>query len=244
MGLAAVESFYPDFHIPKQMFNPNDLLINDPHFRVSIDLKGTSSDLLGAVWNHQHGCVAENDFDLDEVPTGAWNAIERELGFGHWDVLAGASISVNFIGFPHAAAMQWRTHKDSEMLCQSMRWTGKRFQKPLDEIDLDKAFYRKPKEDHSDSLLWHSIATYQDLIKHGHKEEDARNYLASGYRQDFHIHGTIQAWWHVLDRRLLADAQTEARCAAAMALIQMQPLWPEAFDWYIKNRAGKNKLSP
>lgn len=196
-------------------------------------------------------CVAENDFELDTVPSGAWNAIEREMRFGHWDILSGASASVSFVGFPHAAAMQWRTHQDTDMLCQSMRFTGKRFQKNIDEIDLSEVFYQYPwildlRTNHSatDHFLRQSILLYQQLIKEGCREEDARNYLASGYRQDFHIHGTLQDWMHVLDRRLMTDTQAESRCAAAMAVQALHPTFPELWDWYLKNRAGKNNLSP
>jgi hypothetical protein len=126
------------------------LLMPDRGFGVWLDQDGSSPRPLQAIWRHQHVCVTENDFDTDTVPAKAWNAIERELGFGHWDVLGGASLGVSFTGFPHATAMQWRTHKDTDMLCQSMRFTGKRFQAPLFNIDLDKVFYRFPQAQLSD----------------------------------------------------------------------------------------------
>jgi thymidylate synthase ThyX len=56
--------------------------------------------------------------------------------------------------------------------------------------------------------------------------------------------GTIEAVFHWLDQRTLADSQVEAQTLAWMALDELEKWEPTLFGWYRQNRAGKNLLAP
>jgi flavin-dependent thymidylate synthase len=219
--------------------------INDPLLKVSLCRLASSRDPIAAIWMHQHVCVSESvDWTRNRRPSrkGMVNAILIELGRGHWDVLTAAHAQVNFEGYPHDAAMQWRTHQNMGTLTQSLRFTGKRFMNPFGDNPpkVAELFYGVEDE----SLYWPSIENYQKAINRGIKMEVARRLLPAGYRQGWSCAGNLKHWLHLLDRRLLGDTQIEARHAAWAAFDQLREWCPEVMDWYKENRAGKNKLAP
>lgn len=218
------------------------------HFTAQLCPYSSSPDPITAIWIHQHVCVAESlDWYNDDMPSrkGMVNAIIKEMKPGHWDVLRSASATINFSGFPHSAAMQWRTHQACGTLTQSLRYTGKRFKTdaPYMSIeDLSKLFYVRDADDVQPYRQ--GMTNYADSLKRGMTMEQARDFLPSGYIQGWSTSGTLQAWFHLLDRRLLGDTQKESRIAAEMAMAQLKMWCPELIEWYEINRARRNKLSP
>jgi flavin-dependent thymidylate synthase len=170
------------------------------------------------------------------------NAILTQLDQGHWDVLTAGFAQIHFEGYPHPAAMQWRTHQDMGTLTQSLRYTGKQF---MDEsLTLDQLFYVANKPSIYDDYFRDALNMYRRLINSGVKMEVARDLLPSCYRQGWSCAGNLKDWLHLLDRRLLADTQKEANHAAWAAVDVLTTWCPEIMNWYVAKRAGKNKLSP
>jgi thymidylate synthase (FAD) len=216
--------------------------IDTQHLSVKLNGYGSSPDPIRAIWWHQHTCVAESiDWFSDKMPSheGMARAILDQLHKGHWDVLAGAFAQVAFEGYPHAAAMQWRTHTGMGTLTTSLRYTGERFLDPIDTLDIDKLFYRAEMVGAKTAVI-----RYQELVASGIKKEVARDVLPCCYRQGWDCAGNLKEWLHVLDRRLLGDTQDEARHAAYDAMEALRLWCPEVIDWYEENRAFKNKLAP
>lgn len=216
-------------------------LMADPHFDVVLNTDASSPNPIRAIWMHQHSCVAKRVnwvYDPQPSSAGMFAAIKEQMMQKHWDVLEGAFASIQFMGFPHASAMQWRTHGRG-ILVQSFRYTGEQ----LEGQPIEEAFYCR---DSSTLRLLHedSIENYQALVALEQKAEVARDVLTMGVRQGFSVSKTVREWFHLLDRRLLMDTQDEARCGAEMALMELETWCPEIFGWYRKNRAGRNMMSP
>jgi flavin-dependent thymidylate synthase len=220
--------------------------INDPHLSANLCKYASSPNWVKAIWMHQHVCVADTtDWTHDRVPSraGMINAILIELGRGHWDVLAGAFAQIQFEGYPHDTAMQFRTHQDMGTLTASMRYTGERLMIcSIDREGISQQFYLG--KDTEWEPYASTILSYRAAVNKGIKKEVARRRLASGYRQGWSCAGTLKDWLHLLDRRLLGDTQDEARHAAWAAFDQLREWCPEIMDWYAESRAGKNKLAP
>lgn len=244
------------------------MLIKDPHFKVNIDLDGSSPAPDRSIWRAQHTCVTEEyGFDGNVPKNPAKAIIDHQLRVKHWSVLDFGFVVLHFHGFPHDTVMQLVRHQDSSPLVQSMRYTGKRIQNVCDmggveAFDtLEKLFYCQPvgqyaarsggtytvsKEQRQQHLYgcWQSCMDYDRAIRAGWPEESARRELKSGYRQGFVLAGTIRAVFHWLDQRTLSDTQIEAQTLAWMALEELKVWSPELFQWYELNRAGKNQLAP
>ncbi len=135
-------------------------LILDPHFRVDIDLDGSSPAPERSIWRAQHCCVSE-DYAFDAVvpPNPADAIIRHQLKVRHWSVLEFGSVVLHFDGFPHDTVMQLVRHQDSKPLVQSMRYTGRRMlelaqkDSPYNTIEtynrdtfaaIDRLFYFQP----------------------------------------------------------------------------------------------------
>lgn len=195
-----------------------------------------------------HTCVSPDtklatEFHADYDPVQS--VVKHALKFGHWSVLEHASVKLDFWGFPHDTAMQFRTHQRMGTLVQSQRYGDELFTKCANGlIDPRELFYFDADADESDyELARMSCVSYASAIESGKKKEVARRYLLAGYRQSFTMSGTFRQWMHVLDQRLLADTQIEAQTAAWLALDQLRG-YSEFFEWYRDTRAGKNMLAP
>jgi thymidylate synthase (FAD) len=237
-------------------------LIKDPYFRVEIDHNASSANAAAGIWHGQHVTVAEG-FSLDDpLPSNPADAVIRhQLKVKHWSVLGGAFVSIHFGGFPHDTVMQLVRHQDSKPLVQSMRYTGDRIIAVANgHISVEEVFYCQPvgtyatrtgsyevTEKDRQEYFYSAEAScnrYDQLVQSGKPEEFARRSLLSGYRQNFVMAGTIQAVYHWLDQRTLADSQGEAQTLAYMALHKLKEWQPEFFEFYEKTRAGRNLLAP
>ena len=135
-------------------------LIEDPYFRVEIDLNASSANAAAGIWHGQHVTVAEG-FALDDpLPANPAEAVIRhQLKVRHWSVLNYGFVVLHFGGFPHDCTMQWVRHQDSHFdvedpgqeypgvfpLCQSMRYTGDRFIEVVNgNVDVESVFYCQP----------------------------------------------------------------------------------------------------
>lgn len=223
-------------------------LISDPRFKVYICDSSRQRDPDMSCWEAMHECVNGGDADIKPKNT-VQAVINHALKFGHWEVLHHASIKLKFEGFPHDTAMQFRTHQDAHTLVQSLRYSNERYTLCADgDVDPQELFYFPPNSDKRQEGLDYgrarrSCRDYAAAIERGDKKEDARRNLIAGYRQGFTISATFCDWFHVFDRRLLADTQLEARTAAWMALDQLRG-YSGFFEWYRDTRAGRNMLSP
>lgn len=246
----------------------------DPYFKVTANLRGCTPDPIGACWVAQHVCVSENIYPSeDQVPDGAINALIKEANIGHWSVFRHAYASFSIEGFPHDAAMQWRTHRASNILTQSQRYTGQRFvdlywhiQRNYDfDVTLGyihELFYvpqigskivsrdgqagEFTKEMYAIQIeaIIVSVEKFHHLHIYGLPFEKCRSVLAPCYRQAWVITATYTDLMHLMDQRLMADTQDTARIAAQMMLKELIKICPEIWSWYEKNRAGKARLSP
>jgi thymidylate synthase (FAD) len=235
-------------------------IIPDPYFRVFIDKNGSSPAPDKSIWTAQHLCVSDDfapDSDIPEDPSAA--VIKHQFKPKHWSVLGFGYVVLHFGGFPHDCAMQLVRHQGSKPLCQSMRYSGRRMM--MASIDnIESLFYAMPvgeyatrdgkytyteadREEYLRDCL-NSAIRYRNKIEKGIPEEVARRSLLSGYRQNFALAGTVQAMFHMLDQRTLADSQVEAQTLAWMALEQLKNWSPGFFEWYEQNRAGRNLLAP
>jgi flavin-dependent thymidylate synthase len=223
-------------------------LINDPRFKVSIDDNSRQKNPDMAIWNSLRTCMDGGSKTLTTSdPVAA--VINHALKFGHWSVLEHASIKLNFDGFPHDTAMQFRTHQKMATLVQSLRYSDERFTICADgQVDPIELFYLGQYTDKRQEALDYgkarrSCMDYANAIENGAKKESARRFLIAGYRQSFTMSGTFRQWMHMFDQRLLADTQLEAQTAAWMALDRLRG-YSAFFEWYRDTRAGKNLLAP
>lgn len=238
-------------------------IIEDPYFKVQVDLNGSSPNPSRSIWTAQHVCVSDKFAPGALIPLEPAQAIiDNQLKVKHWSVLEFGYAVLHFQGFPHDTVMQMVRHQDSSPLVQSFRWTdGDRMRRCGNgEIDVEEMFYvphvgnyntrngiyhfteSDRREYLSESLL--SAQAYSRALSKGQPEEMARRLLAAGYRQNFVMAGTIRAIFHWLDQRTLADSQLEAQTLAWMALDRLEAWEPGLFEWYRNNRAGKNLLAP
>lgn len=141
--------------------------IDDPYFRVELDLDGTSPNPEVAIWRGQHQCVCEGFSPDDPLPAKPGEAIvHHQMKVEHYSVLNKAFFSFHIGGFPHSTVMQFVRHQDSHHLVQSGRYTGKRFipasaeetpvegQTILDVVEsklsLEEVFYLRPEGYYTD----------------------------------------------------------------------------------------------
>lgn len=237
-------------------------LIDDPYFQVKIDLNGSSFKPANSIWTAQHVCISEDFAPDDPIPDRAAKAvINNQLKVKHWSVLEFGFVVLHFRGFPHDTVAQFVRHHEIKFLVQSMRYTGRRMVECGNgDIDPEQVFYVMPsgtyptrngtwtltESDRQEILTEYrlSAVAYQAAISKGQPEEAARRLLAAGYRQNFTMAGTIRSIFHMLDQRTLADSQIEAQTLAYLALDELEKWEPGLFQWYKKERAGRNMLAP
>lgn len=230
------------------MKRPTDLII-DPHFKAVLCPYGTTPNPAPACWYRMHTCVSENftmDDKLPKDPSGSLirNALQAKK---HWHVLDGAFATVHVGGFNHDTSMQFRTHQNNDTLIQSLRYTGVRI---LDQsLETESVFYVSPAlPGSSQSILREknniSRVVYKEQVDNGLDLEQAKKFIEMNVRQNFSMSGTMTAWLHMLDQRLLRDTEIEAQTCAWMILDQLHIWWPELIDWYLETRAMKNNLAP
>ena len=241
--------------------------INEPYFRVELDHDATSPNPEVAIWRGQHTCVSEL-FAFDEpVPSNPGEiVVKHQMKPKHFSVLRKAYISFCCTGFPHSVIAQITRHQDSSFLVQSNRFTGRRFvelglKKTPAQEDIEAVFYFRPIGEYRDrtgsrfiyteierkqdlNLAWLSCTDYADKINRGCPYEMARGSIPYDFRQSFDISGDLQAVFHWLDQRSLADSQLEIQILAEMVMQRLEKWCPTIAKWYRENRWGKNLLAP
>lgn len=247
--------------------NQLNLITQDPHFRVEIDKDATSPNPEAAIWRGQHACVSEL-FAYDEpIPHNPGDiVVKHQMKPKHFSVLRKAYISFCCSGFPHSVIAQITRHQDSAFLVQSNRYTGQRFvelgmknQPSLAEIE--EVFYFRPVGIYRDRFgssfeydeteregdlrqAYFACKDYAHKINRGCPYEMARGSIPYDFRQNFDISGDLQAVFHWLDQRNLADSQIEIQSLAGMVMAHLDDWCPAIARWYRENRWGKNLLAP
>jgi thymidylate synthase (FAD) len=223
-------------------------LINDPYFKITIDLNASSPNPAAAIWTAQHCCVSDEFAPNATIPANPAQAIiDNQLKPKHWSVLEFASVVLHFQGFPHDTVMQLVRHQGKNSpLVQSMRYTGNKMRRcgngefnteelfyvmPAGSYPSRNGFYEFTESDRAEHLAecQLSAAAYSRAIAKGQPEELARRLLAAGYRQNFTMAGTIRSVFHWLDQRTLTDSQIEAQTLAWMTLDQLEQ-WERSSD--------------
>jgi flavin-dependent thymidylate synthase len=134
-------------------------LINDPYFKVTIDLNASSPNPAAGIWAAQHTCVSDEFAPNSTIPANPASAIiKHQFKPRHWSVLKFAFVKLDFAGFPHDTVMQMIRHQDSKhtvddgiddedigILVQSMRYTGELYRKcGSGDYSTEKLFYVMP----------------------------------------------------------------------------------------------------
>ena len=236
-----------------------------------VNRNGTSPNVEAACWDFQH--ITKGGVDQKSHPKNPGKAvIKHQLSGnrGHWAVLDGAFIILEFSGFPHYTAMQIRTHRDSQTLIQTYREENNKILQFAEKVikgestnaeDVTQAYYIRPVGFYYDrngtrtefgeaernkrlEYCKTNALRYYELIQQGQSPEIARDILLDCRRQDFAIAGTVKALFHWLDQRSKADTQLETRLVAQLAIEQCYELMPEFMAYYMENRYGKAITSP
>jgi thymidylate synthase (FAD) len=212
-----------------------------------------------------------NDYSEDFSPTTELPedrcgqiAVKRLLAGsrGHFGPLEHPSLSL-MLQVDHNTAMQLRTHRIGLSFdLQSMRYTGERIEKVArGELSPRSVFYCRPagtyRDRQGDPYAWTeqhinnfwescilSAQSYLGMRAWGASEEHARQLLITSYLQNMVITGNARSWLHLLDVRLKADAQDEARWAMDLVAHHISRWIPEIYAWWESHRKGKAILAP
>lgn len=162
----------------------------------------------------------------------------------------------------HNTIVQLRTHRISSWDVQSMRYSGKRIEQVARrELPVEDVFYVRPpgtywdrqgdKYEWNDSdaeealaIAFSSAIDYTRLRERGVSEEQARSVLVTSYYQNAVATFSLRGWLHLLDVRLKADAQLEARQLMELIAAEVQRWAPEVYSWWASHRKGKAILAP
>ena len=205
------------------------------------------------------------DTDLSEDECGRI-AVRRLLGEkgrkGHYGPLEHPHLSL-LLQVDHNTMVQLRTHRVGVSFdVQSMRYTGTRIEQVArGEMEPGDVFYaREPGYYHDrqgDRYQWtnqqrvalldeciFASQRYLGLRAQGVSEEHARMVLPTCYFQNMVITGNIRSWFHMMDLRAKADAQSECYWAMELVADKLRAWIPELFTWYEDTRYGKALLAP
>lgn len=246
------------------MITAQDIIDNEPRFKVRLCPHGTSRDIEKGIWQGQHICVAEGFTLADSPPSNPGDAVVRhQLKVEHYSVLNFGFVVLHCQGFPHSTMTQISRHRDQAILVQSGRYTGQRFIDVAEgESDVESAFFFRPvgmyqdrqgkryeytAEDLAGDRVWckQGCDRYAAKIAAGHSEEHARSSSISyEFRQNFSIAGTVEAMFHWLDQRSKKDSQIEIQALARLAMNELHTACPTLAQWYEENRYGRARLAP
>lgn len=217
--------------------------------------------------------VGEEDLPPNEImseTTSGNSLVKHCVQFGHWGVLEHPSITFAVGYFPHSVMVQARTHRSGVSFdCQSMRYTSERFIEyyrkweigQASSSELESLFYLRPVGTYSDrqggsydytpgkrrldlDACEDSLAAYSKAVLSGCPEEQARDLLASGYRQHFVVSFNMRSLLHFLDLRSKADAQPEIQALCELLFEELKVWSPEVARHYEEKRLHKARLSP
>lgn len=91
-------------------------------------------------------------------------------------------------------------------------------------------------------LVQQAIALYDEMVDRGVPKEDARFYLPEGTKVNIGFSGNARALLHVMNMRMQADAQWEARELSGMMLDEFQQWMPWTYEVFDKH--GPFRLAP
>jgi thymidylate synthase (FAD) len=212
------------------------------------------------VWHDPFSKTAEKL--LDETEAGK-RVVERVLKFRHYGPIEHPQIVFNVGWFPHSLMQQFRTHRTGISFdCQSFRYSGKRiYAVAMEERDVEEVFYLRPVGPYSDrqgkkydyteaersadiEYCREAAFRYKDKIDKGFSEEHARSLIPFDTRQHFVVSMNLRTCFHILELRMLKDAQLEIQTMCAMMLPYLETWAPEIVGYFIEKRLGKNNTSP
>ena len=219
-----------------------------------------------------------NDYSEEFCPTTSLSeqrcgeiAVERLLKGNrhHWGPLEHPQLSL-LLRADHNTIMQLRTHRIATFDVQSMRYSGQRIVKVVNEMNasrsddfsrMDEVFYFRPPGTYRDRqgdpyewtqddvedmriMAFGGASDYAMLRQNGVSEEHARFALPTCYFQNAMVSGNLRFWMHLLDIRGKADAQDEIRVLMKMIAKEIEAWVPEIYAWYASHRLGKALLAP
>jgi len=212
-----------------------------------------------------HNDYSENfvaSTDLSEDRCGEI-CVERLLkaNRGHFGCLEHPTLTLA-LRADHNTIVQLRTHRISSWDVQSMRYSGKRIEQVARrDLPVEDVFYVRPPGTYWDrqgdryewtdsdveeclAIALSSAIDYTRLRERDVSEEQARSVLVTNYYQNAIATFSLRGWLHLLDVRLKADAQLEARQLMELIAAEVQRWAPEVFAWWASNRKGKAILAP
>jgi thymidylate synthase (FAD) len=246
----------------------------DRGFLVEVDRDATSPNIQRSCWKGGHRTLDPTNWLDHPIKseTAGNGIIKHQLGLGgkrgHYSSLCFAFIKLEIIGFPHSVHDQFVRHRDSSFnnmafLVSSNRLDNNLFIQVADGVvDIETVFYHRPVGQHRSRDGANFVITQEDRDRYfndclkscetytyrvreqGWSGEVARDALMFGFRQNWTIAGTLEAFWHMLDQRSKADSQQEAVILAAMIHAELMELCPELQQWYDEHRYGKAILAP
>jgi thymidylate synthase (FAD) len=200
----------------------------------------------------------------DSNKCGEW-IVEQLLANdrGHYGPLEHPSITFSTAGYVHSVMVQARTHRVGISFdVQSQRYTGKRVIKVASgELPVDEVFYSRPpgfytnregkkyewtQEDYEDTMKWYLEGAKRYAVKYdrGITEEDIRNELAQGIRQNFVVTFNLRSVLHFLDLRAKLDAQLEIQALCEQLAPEVYKWSPNVWRYYEEKRLHRARLSP
>ena len=204
----------------------------------------------------------EPDTALPEDRCGI-QCVEKLLkgGRGHWGPLEHPSLTLAMRA-DTATVNQLTRHRFFSFDVQSMRYTGDRISKVASRQLLpEDVFYSRPpghyidrfgnnyewtqeQVDESEAIAYSSALDYERQRQKGVAHEQARHVLICSYYQNLIATGSLRSWLHLLDVRLLANAQSEIQELMELVALEIKLWAPEIYEWWEKHRRGKAMLAP
>lgn len=240
-------------------------IIKDPYFKVKIVGKTPNPGF--ASYIAMHTCYAEGNALEDSLALQAKSSdeklsqlvIDKCLKQGHNGIIEGSYINFHVQGFPHSVVVQARTHRHLEFNVQSQRYTGQRvIQVAEGSLDPEEVFYVRPigtyhnrqgeKVEYTQEMRDADLAfcvVSADHYRHnrstGIPEEQARDQLVQGVRQNFTFSGSLRSIFHFINLRGAADAQPEIQTLCYHLKDHLYTWDPVITDWYFTKH--KKRLS-
>ena len=210
-----------------------------------------------SVWNDPF-----NEAHLTEEEAGK-RVIKNCVKYNHFGPSEHPQIVFNVGWFPHSLMQQYRTHRTGISFdCQSFRYSGKRiYQVAEGKRGVEEVFYLRPVGNYTDrqgrkytydekersydiEYCREAAFRYKDKIDKGFSEEHARSLIPFDTRQHFVVSMNLRTCFHILELRMLKDAQLEIQTMCQMMLPYLQNWAPEIVGYFIEKRLGKNLTSP
>lgn len=243
-----------------------DLILKDP--RLQVVKIGAYDNTEQVVYLAGKGDYSEVPVHELTTPSsndcGEW-IVEQLLANdrGHWGPLEHPGITFSVSGYVHSVMVQARTHRVGISFdVQSQRYTGKRVLKVADgSIPIEDVFYCRPpgfytnrkgkkyewtETDYEDQMDWYmkGARRYSALYEQGMTEEDIRNNLPQGIRQNFVVSFNLRSVLHFLDLRSKLDAQLEIQALCEQMTPHLKQWAPNVWGYYEEKRLHRAKLSP